>query len=53
MDKFAVIKTLGKGYSSHVDNTFNDVADATAYANIMRRKNDGWEYAIYQLNEEL
>lgn len=53
MDKFAVIKTLGKGYSSMVDNTFNNVTDATAYANIMRRKNDGWEYAVYQLNEEL
>ena len=53
MDKFAVIKTLGKGYSSMVDDTFDNVADATAYCNIMRRKADGWNYAVYQLNEEL
>ena len=53
MDKFAVIKTLGKGYSSMVDDTFDNVADATAYANIMRRKNNGWFYYVYQLNEEL
>ena len=53
MDKFAVIKNLGKGYNSHVDNTFDNIADATAYANIMRRKNDGWFYYVYQLNEEL
>ena len=53
MDKFAVLKTLGKGFSVSVDNTFNNVADATAYANIMRRKDDGWQYFVFQLNEEL
>lgn len=52
MDKFAVLKRIGN-CSYHVDNTFDNVADATAYANIMRRKNDGWFYAVYQLNEEL
>ena len=52
MDKFAVLKRIGD-CAPMVDNTFNNVTDATAYANIMRRKNDGWEYAVYQLNEEL
>lgn len=52
MDKFAVLRKIGN-FSPSVDNTFSNVADATAYANIMRRKNDGWQYAVYQLNEEL
>lgn len=52
MDKFAVLKQIGT-YCPTVDNTFNNVADAVAYANIMRRKNDGWTYNVYQLNEEL
>lgn len=53
MEKFAVLKWLGTGFQPHVAEMFSNVADATAYANIMRRKNDGWEYAVYQLNEEL
>ena len=52
MDKFAVIKQIGD-YTPSVEETFNNVADATAYANIMRRKNNGWQYAVYQINEEL
>ena len=52
MDKFAVLKKIGS-FSPNVADTFDNVGDATAYANIMRRKNDGWEYSVYQLNEEL
>ena len=52
MDKFVVVKKIGS-FSPDVVETFNDVSDATAYANIMRRKNDGKEYAVYQLNEGL
>lgn len=52
MDKFAVIKKIGD-CSPMVDETFNNVSDAAAYANIMRRKNNGWKYAVYQINEEI
>ena len=52
MDKFAVLMKIG-GFSPSVADTFDNVSDAVAYANIMRRKNDGREYAVYQLNEEL
>ena len=52
MDKFAVLCKIGN-FKPSVEETFSNVADATAYANIMRRKNDGWEYSVYQLNEEL
>ena len=52
MRKFAVLKKIGS-CSAHIADTFDNVADAAAYANIMRRKNDGWEYFVYQLNEEL
>ena len=52
MDKFAVIRQIGT-CSPSVEETFNNVSDATAYANIMRRKCDGWSYAVYQINEEL
>lgn len=52
MDKFAVIKKIGS-FSPSVADTFNNISDAVAYTNIMRRKNDGWEYAVYQINEEL
>ena len=52
MDKFAVLKKIGV-CSPMVDETFDNVADAAAYANIMRRKNDGWKYSVYQINEEL
>lgn len=53
MEQFLVIKTLGKGYQYHVAESFNNVGDAVAYANIMRRKADGWTYSVYQLNEQL
>ena len=52
MPQFAVLRKIGT-FSPSVEETFNNVADATAFANIMRRKNDGWEYAVYQLNEAL
>ena len=52
MDKFVVLKRIGNS-SLHVADSFDNVADASAYANIMRRKNDGWTYTVYQLNEEL
>lgn len=53
MDKFAVIKSLGNDCHPIVEETFDNVADATAYANIMRRKANGWSYHVFQLNEEL
>lgn len=52
MEQFAVLRKIGT-FSPSVVETFTNVADATAFANIMRRKNDGWEYAVYQLNEAL
>lgn len=52
MPQFAVLRRFGSSLIS-VEETFNNVADATAYANIMRRKNDGWVYNVYQLNEAL
>lgn len=52
MEQFAVLKKIGN-FSPGVAETFTNVADATAYANIMRRKNDGWVYNVYQLNEAL
>jgi hypothetical protein len=53
MEKFAVLKQIGSSWSPTVAEMFDNVADATAYANIMRRKNDGWQYSVFQLNEEL
>lgn len=52
MEQFVVLRKIGTLQPS-VEETFNNVADATAYANIMRRKNDGWVYNVYQLNEAL
>jgi hypothetical protein len=52
MPLFAVLRRISD-FSPSVVETFNNVADATAYANIMRRKNDGWVYNVYQLNEAL
>lgn len=52
MEQFAVLRKIGT-FSPQVEETFNNVADATAFANIMRRKNDGWMYSVYQLNEAL
>ena len=52
MEKFAVLKKIGD-FEPRVADVFGNVEDATAYANIMRRKNDGWTYAVYQLNPEL
>ena len=51
MPQFIVVKQLME--TIIVEQTLNNVADATALANIMRRKNDGWEYSVYQLNEAL
>ena len=53
MEQFAVLRKIG-GFTPSVVETFSNVADAAAFANILRRKNDGWkEYAVYQLNEAL
>ena len=52
MDKFAIIKEYTYSSPSIVE-TVNNVSDAVAYVNVMRRKNDGYKYHIYQLNEEL
>lgn len=46
MDKFAVIKKIGT-CAPHVDNMFAIEADAKMYVDIMRRRNDGWEYSLY------
>lgn len=52
MDKFAVLYQIGDN-TPGVEETFNDVADATAFCNIMRRRYPRRKYSIYQLNEEL
>ena len=52
MEKFAVLYQIGT-CNPGVEETFNDVADAAAYANIMRRKYPNRKYCVYQLNEEL
>ena len=52
MDKFAVLCKIGS-FKPSVEETFSNVADASAYVNIMRRKNDGHEYTVWQINEEL
>lgn len=52
MNKFAVLYQIGT-FKPNVAETFNDVADAVAYANIMRRKYPDRKYCVFQLNEEL
>lgn len=52
MDKFAVLGKIGN-FKPSVEETFNNITDASAYANIMRRKNNGRTYMVFQLNEEL
>lgn len=48
MGKFAVLKKIGD-CTPHVDNTFDIEADAKMYVEIMRRRNDGWEYVLYTM----
>lgn len=50
MGRFAVLKKIGD-CAPHVDNTFDNEADAKMYVEIMRRRNDGWEYALYVMEE--
>lgn len=50
MRKFVVLKKIGD-CSPHVDNTFDIEADAKMYIDIMRRRNDGWDYALYVKEE--
>lgn len=50
MKKFAVLKKIGT-CSPHVDQTFDIEADARMYIDIMRRRNDGWEYSLYVMEE--
>lgn len=50
MKKFAVLKKIGI-CAPHVDNTFDIEADAKMYVEIMRRRNDGWEYTLYTMEE--
>lgn len=50
MRKFVVLKKIGD-CSPHVDNTFDIEADAKMYIDIMRRRNDGWDYALYVMEE--
>lgn len=52
MDKFIVVKIWEHGDPTLVE-TLDNPADASAYANIMRRKDTKHQYAVYQLNEEL
>ena len=50
--KFLVVR-IYKHSSPSIVEELDNVSDASAMANIMRRKNDGYEYVVYQLNEEL
>lgn len=50
MKRFAVLKKIGD-CTPHVDNTFDIEADAKMYVDIMRRRNDGWEYSLYIMEE--
>ena len=53
MEKFAVIKRIGN-MSPHFDESFDNEESAIAYVNALRSKKDQqWEYSIYQLCEEL
>ena len=52
MDKFAIVKEYSTMLPSIVE-TVDNVADAVAYVNVMRRKNDGYKYHVFQINEEL
>ena len=52
MDKFAVLYQIGDN-TPGVEETFNNVADAVAFCNIMRRRYPKRKYSVYQLNEEL
>lgn len=52
MDKFAVLYQIGT-FKPEVEEVFNNIADATAFCNIMRRRYLNRKYSIYQLNEEL
>jgi hypothetical protein len=53
MEKFAVIKRIGN-MSPHFDESFDSEESAIAYVNALRSKKDQqWEYSIYQLCEEL
>ena len=52
MDKFVIIREYNYSSPSIVE-TVNNSSDAVAYVNVMRRKNDGYKYHIFQLNEEL
>ena len=52
MDKFVIVKEWNHCEPSLVE-TVDNPSDASAYANIMRRKDKDHRYHVYQLNEEL
>lgn len=52
MKKFAVLEKIGS-FKPEVVEDFDDVKDATSFANIMRRRYPKREYFVCQLNEEL
>ena len=52
MKKFAVLEQIG-GFKPSVEEWFDNVTDATAFANILRRRYPDRKYGVFQLNEEL
>lgn len=50
--KFMVVRIYKHSTPSIIEELDN-VADASAMANILRRKNDGYEYVVYSLEGEL
>lgn len=52
MKEFAVLCQIGT-FKPSVEETFGNVADATAYANVLRRRHTDRKYSVFQLNEEL
>ena len=52
MDKFAVLYQIGS-FKPQVEEVFTNIADASAFCNIMRRRYSDRKYNVYQINEEL
>lgn len=52
MKEFAVLCQIG-AFAPSVEETFDNPTDASAYANILRRRYTNRKYAVFQLNEAL
>ena len=46
--EFIVTKQIGD-FAPRVAESFDNEKDAVAYAEIMRRKQDGWKYSVYRI----